>query len=82
MMLKHVKWQITNINGGLGNKMEDWVEGLHQTGMQMRETFYTVQNLPKWAIAQEKVHSCNLHPDVIAKLEATNEGNKRKFIAL
>ena len=32
-------------------------------------------------IAREKVHSRNLHPDVIAKLEATNEGNKRKFIA-
>ena len=34
------------------------------------------------AIAREKVHSRNLHPDVIAKLEAKNEGNKRKFIPL
>ena len=25
MMLKHVKCQMTNIKGGLGDKMEDWV---------------------------------------------------------
>ena len=61
--------------------MEDWVKRLHQTGMQMPQQFHTVQNRCKRAIAQEKVHSCNLHPDVIAKLEAKNEENKRKFIA-
>jgi hypothetical protein len=33
LMLKHVAWQMRNIQGGLGNKMEDWVEQLHQTGM-------------------------------------------------
>jgi hypothetical protein len=44
MMLKHVEWQMTNIKGGLGNKMEDWVEQLHQTGMRMRQRLHTVQN--------------------------------------
>jgi hypothetical protein len=44
MMLKHVEWQMTNIKGGLGDKMEDWVERLHQTGMRMRQRFRTVQN--------------------------------------
>ena len=44
MMLKHVQWQMRNIKGGLGDKMEDWVECLHQTGMQMRQRFRTVQN--------------------------------------
>ena len=29
MMLKHVEWQMTNIKGGLGDRMEDWVERLH-----------------------------------------------------
>jgi hypothetical protein len=37
MMLIHVGWQMTNIKGGLGNNMEDWVERLHQTGMRMRQ---------------------------------------------
>jgi len=65
----------------LVDKMEDWVERLHQTGMQMRQRFRTVQNPIVRATAREKVRSRNSHPDVIAKLEATNEGNKRKFIA-
>jgi hypothetical protein len=30
-MLKHVAFQIRYIRGGLGDKMEDWVERLHQT---------------------------------------------------
>ena len=47
----------------------------------MRQRFRTVQNPIVRAQAREKVHSRNSHPDVIAKLEATNEGNKRKFIA-
>jgi len=61
--------------------MEDWVKRQHQTGMRMRQRFRTVQNPIARAQAREKVQSRNSHPDVIAKLEATNEGNKRKFIA-
>ena len=75
MMLKHVEWQMTKIKGGLGNKMEDWVERLHQTGMRMRQQFRTVQNPLVWALAREKADSCNVHPDVIANLEATNKRN-------
>ncbi len=29
LMLKHVGWQMENIRGGLGNKLEDWVEKQH-----------------------------------------------------
>ena len=43
-MLRHVEWQMKNIPGGLGNKMEDWVKRLHQWGMQQRRRFCTVQN--------------------------------------
>jgi hypothetical protein len=32
LMLKHVRLQMVNIDGGLGNKMEDWVEKQHQMG--------------------------------------------------
>ena len=61
------------------DKMEDWVERQNQTGMQMRQKFCTMQNPIVRAIAWEKVQSRNSHPDVSAKLEATNEGNKRKL---
>ena len=81
MMLKHVEWQMMNIKGGLGDKMEDWVERLHQTGMQMRQQFCTVQNPLVRVLAQEKVNSCNAHPDMIANLEATNKRNKRKYVS-
>ncbi len=43
-MLRHVEWQMKNIPGGLGDKMEDWVECLHQWGMQQHRRFCTVQN--------------------------------------
>ncbi len=36
LMLEHVEWQMANIEGGLGDKMEDWVERLHQTGKRQR----------------------------------------------
>jgi hypothetical protein len=43
-MLRHVQWQMKNIPGGLGNKIEDWVKRLHHWGMQQRRCFCTVQN--------------------------------------
>jgi hypothetical protein len=36
LMFKHVRWQMDNIKGGLGNKMEDWIEELHQVGKQLQ----------------------------------------------
>ena len=53
-MLRHVEWQMKNIPGGLGDKMEDWVERLHQWGMQQRWRFRTVQNPLVRAMAREK----------------------------
>jgi hypothetical protein len=38
LMLKHVRLQMVNIDGGLGNKMEDWVEKQHQMGKLMLTT--------------------------------------------
>ncbi len=64
-----------------GDKMEDWVERLHQTGMRMRQRFHTVRNPLVWALAREKADSCNAHPDVIAYLEGTNKRNKRKYVS-
>ncbi len=79
MMLRHVEWQMKNIPGGLGDKMEDWVECLHQWGMQQRRHFCTIQNPLIPTLAREKAGSCNTHPDVLAQVEATDEGNKRKI---
>jgi hypothetical protein len=56
--------------GGVGNKMEDWVERLHQDGKQKRLCFCTVQNPIARAHAREKVHSRNMHPDVIYQVLA------------
>jgi hypothetical protein len=78
-ILRHVEWQMKNIPGGLGDKMEDWVERLHQWGMQQRRPFCTVQNPLVRAVAREKAGFCNTHPDVLAQVETTDEENTRKI---
>jgi hypothetical protein len=62
-MLRHVQWQMKNLPGGLGDKMEDWVERLHQWGMQQRRRFCTRQDPLVCALAREKATSCNMHPN-------------------
>ncbi len=57
--------------------MEDWVERLHQWGIRMRRCFRTVQDPLVHAHAQEKASSRNMHPDVLAQVEAMDAGNKR-----
>ncbi len=79
LMLKHVAWQMQNIQGGLGDEMEDWVERLHQTWMRLRQCFCTVQNPAIRVNAREKASSRLSHPNVIAHTDATNLGNKRSF---
>ncbi len=65
--------------GGLGDKMEDWVERLHQWGIWLRRRFRTVQDPLVCAHAREKASSrCN-HPDVLAGVDATDAGNKQKL---
>jgi hypothetical protein len=36
LMFKHVRWQMDNIKGELGDKMEDWIEKVHQVGKQLQ----------------------------------------------
>lgn len=79
MMVKHVGWQMGNLKGGLGDKMEDWVQCLHQTGIRQRQQFQTVQNPLVRAIAREKANSRVTHPDVIAQTDTVDEGNKRNL---
>ncbi len=70
------------MGGGLGDKMEDWVEQLHQDGKQKWLRFRTVQNPIARAHAREKAHLRNMHPDVISQTNKINEGNKRNLAEL
>jgi hypothetical protein len=70
---------MTNIREGLGVKMEDWVEQLHQTGMRLQQRFCTVQNPVIHVLAHEIYNSCLLHPNVIAHTDATDAGIKHLF---
>ncbi len=79
LMLDHVEWQMRNIRGGLGNKMEDWVERQHQDGKQKQLHFCTVQNPIARAHAREKAHLRNMHPNVISQTNKINKGNKRNL---
>ena len=67
------------IEGGLADKMEDWVERLHQTGKRQRLRYRTVQNPFVCSLAREKANSHNMHPDVTAQTDKINEGNKRNL---
>jgi hypothetical protein len=78
-MVKHVEYQMRNLRGGLGDKVEDWVERLHQTGIRLRLRFRTVKNPLLRAIARDKSYYCSMHPDVIAHGDAVNEGSKRNL---
>jgi hypothetical protein len=79
LMLEHVEWQMVNIEGGLGDKMEDWVKRLHQTGKRQRLRYRTVQNPVIRSLAREKANSHNMHPDVIAQTDKINEGSKHNL---
>ncbi len=68
-------------SGGLGDKMEDWVERLHQWGMRERRRFRTVQDPLVRARAREKATSRNMHPNVFARVDATDAGNMQKFLS-
>ena len=43
-MFKHVEWQMEHVPGGLGDKMEDWIELAHQIGARLRARFRTVKD--------------------------------------
>ena len=78
-MLKHVRWQIENIPGGLGDKMEDWVEMQHQMGKQERVRFCTMKNLQHRSDARAWVVHRNSDLVVIAQTLKVDGVSKRKF---
>jgi hypothetical protein len=82
LMREHVEWQMGNIQGWLGDKMEDWFECLHQTKKHERLRYCTVQNPIVCSLTRENANSRNMHPDVIAQLDKINKGNKQNLVEL
>ncbi len=62
LMLKHVAQQMKSFPGGVGDKMEDWVELMHQTGQRLRVRFRTVRCVSKRAKAMARTIQSNSHP--------------------
>ena len=54
LMIDHVEWQMRNLEGGLGGKLEDWVEKDHQDGARRRAQFRTARDQDRRAKASEK----------------------------
>ena len=79
LMHKHVRWQMENIEGGLGDKMEDGIEKSHQVGKQKRGQFGTVQNLQTQAEARERVVHRNSDPRVVSETLKVILASKRKL---
>jgi hypothetical protein len=77
--LKHVQWQMENIPGGLGDKMEDWVEKQHQIGKQEQARICTMKNLQHCSDARARVVHRNSDPVIIAQTLKVDDALKRKF---
>ena len=82
LMFKHVRWQMVEIEGGLGDKMEDWIEKLHQVGKQLRARFRTTMNLQKRAAARIRVVHRDTTPAVINQTMKVEETSKQKITTI
>ena len=78
-MDKHVRWQMENIDGELGDKMEDGIEKSNQTGKRKRGQFNSVINLQVKAEAMQRVVHRNSDPDVVAETQKVIEASKQKL---
>ena len=79
LMWCHVAWQMGEIEGGLGDKMEDWVEKAHQEGARRRRRFYFTVNAKKRANAAAKVEQRDMNPEVVAWKDGVDERAKKVF---
>ena len=78
-MWKHVEWQMIIIPGGLGDKMEDWVELQHQWGMRLRRQLRMVKDPLVRANARAKVLHRDTNPDIM-EFSAVVKGDSKKEI--
>lgn len=79
LMHKHVVPQMTDITGGMGNKMEDGLERSHQTGGRYRLQFGRVSNLQTRAVAKQRYAHCSTNPEVVQQMMEVEAASKRRF---
>jgi hypothetical protein len=77
LMFKHVEWQMKLLPGGLGDKMEDWVELMHQWGMRLRRRLRTVKDPLVHANTRARVLQRDTNPSVVAYSEEVKDGARR-----
>ena len=79
LMVSHVLTQMRTIPGGLGKKMEDWVELQHQSGKRARMRWRTTRDLAIRANGRARAAQRGLNAEVIAQREGIAERAKRNF---
>jgi len=81
LMWKHVAWQMKELKhlGGLGDKMEDWVERAHQDGARRRRRFYFTRNAALRAKATARIEHRDTKAEVIAYQEGMDVRHKKTF---
>ena len=86
-MLQHVAPQMRCVEGGLGDKLEDWVERQHQTGRRIRARFRNIVDHSTRAQSIAGAMQEASHPDIVAQKEGVfrcaarrgvTDTNKRK----
>ena len=77
-MWKHTLYQMKNVPGGLGNKMEDWVERQHQDEARIRKRLSRMPSLQLRAITRSKISQATSHPLVIAQIAKVEAKSKKR----
>ena len=78
LMKAHCAWQMANLEGGLGDKGEDWVEQKHQDMAKLMRQYRNVKNSQQQAIAIERAHQRNKNPLVLKHAVKVYEKSQRK----
>jgi hypothetical protein len=77
-MIKHVLKQMKSFPGGLGDKMEDWVELMHhQTVQRLRLRFRTVKCFAKRAKEMTRMIQMHSHPEINEQIRELRRGRQR-----
>ena len=79
LMLCHVCDQMKNIPGGLGEKMEDWVELMHQIGARARRRFRTTRDIQMRAEFKGRVEQRGSLADIKTRISEVKEETTRNF---
>lgn len=79
LMLCHVLTQMRTIPRGLGEKMEDWVELMHQIGNRARICFRTTKDIHVRAIARARDEECRNNPLVAGRISEVHESLRRNW---